>query len=68
MKPSFKIHLSNGSNNVETCVDQRRERDIILDIGGERFLSNRDVIQTFPATRSESEQSGFIEIFLGWED
>ena len=53
MKPSFKIHLSNDSNNVEVCRDLRRERDIILDIGGEKFLSNRDIIQTFPATRLE---------------
>ena len=53
MRPSFHIHLPEGSSAVESCIEDKRERDVILDIGGERFLTNRDVIKTFPATRSE---------------
>ena len=70
MKPSFQIHLSNDTNNVEVCRDLRRERDIILDVGGEKFLSNRDIITTFPATRSEylGRDGPQPQTFLGWAD
>ena len=70
MKPSFQIHLSDDTNNVEVCRDLRRERDIILDVGGEKFLSNRDIIKTFPATRSEylGRDGPQPQTFLGWAD
>ena len=30
---------------------QRIKRNIILDVGGERFIASRDILESFPGTR-----------------
>ena len=32
-------------------VAKGKRRDIIIDVGGERFTASRNIIETFPATR-----------------
>ena len=49
MRPTFKLELADSC--VETSIDGGRKNNVILDVGGEKFLSNRDMIENYPATR-----------------
>ena len=51
MNSSFQLHLSNSSSN--DANSDRSKRMVILDVGGERFLCDRELLGKFPATRLE---------------
>ena len=51
MNSSFQLHLSSSTNNSASDNSERRKKMVILDIGGERFLCDRDLLEAFPATR-----------------
>ena len=40
-----------GRRPRQTGDSLAMRRNIILDVGGERFTASRDIIQNFPATR-----------------
>ena len=40
-----------GRRERQTGDSQAVRRNIILDVGGERFTASRDIIQNFPGTR-----------------
>ena len=49
MNSSYQLHLPSPSNNVANS--DRRKRMVILDVGGERFLCDRELLGGFPGTR-----------------
>ena len=49
MNSSVQLHLSYASQ--DSVPAERKKIMVILDIGGERFLCDRELLQGFPATR-----------------
>ena len=37
-------------------AESREKRTVIVDVGGERFIAARDVLNVFPATRSNKNR------------
>ena len=49
MNSSVQLHLSYASQ--DSVPAERKKIMVILDIGGERFLCDRELLASFPATR-----------------
>ena len=47
----MRIYVFVLNKRIFIAVDARDGRNVILDVGGERFIATREVLLAFPATR-----------------
>ena len=54
-----KMNLLVLNEKIFIAVDARDKRNVILDVGGERFIATREVLLAFPASRlNQNLQTG----------